>query len=328
MPRMGRQLTIRATSVGKGLPRLDEPRTDWGRVAAVFRRSCHVLDDDGKVACIVDRRLGNGPVNICVDLPDGLAVNDLGISPGARLRLAGENLHLDGVTLGLSGAERWTPPPVGPQASAAEVRRRVSTLGAALASFAPTEGLAPTASVAEHLAWSRSVEPGATHLVAAALPHVDGLMRGLLALDGPLVDASVGGLVGLGPGLTPSGDDLLAGLLLAMTVGEAGPAAKLLGDSASSLAVDRTTVLSATLLGHAAKGSGPEAAHTLLASILGESPQPDLQGAARSLTEAGHTSGWDTLAGLLLGIHLALRIRHAGRGRPLERSVAHAGGAG
>ena len=329
MPAMDGSRTFRVASLSMGLPGLHDPRADWGRVAAVFRSSCHVLDSGGRVACIVDRKLGNGPVNVCVDLPDGLAMEELDVAPGAPLTRARGHLRLgDGLLLDLSGAERWTPPPVGPRAAAGEVLRRVRDLGTALAPRAPGEGLAPLALLAEGLAWGRPLGPGpATPVTAAALPRVCGLVRGLVSLDAPLVRESVAGLVGLGPGLTPSGDDYLAGLLVAMTCGDAGDAAPLLGHVVAALAPDRTTALAATLLSHAAAGAASEDAHLLLATILGAGSEPDAEAAALRLARRGHTSGWDTLAGLLLGIHLVLRLEEAASDRQPERRTGLVRGA-
>ena len=92
------------------------------------------------------------------------------------------------------------------------------------------------------------------------------------------------------------------------------------------LAPDRTTALSATLLAHAADGTGSESMHRLLAALLGTGDQPDPEGLARLMADGGHTSGWDALAGLLLGIHLALRLRDADGGRLLECVGTRAGG--
>lgn len=68
-------------------------------------------------------------------------------------------------------------------------------------------------------------------------------------------------LAGLGPGLTPAGDDILcgyaAGLELFYGRDEEAPAI-------AAAAAARTTSLSATLLRHAARGELPEPAHALL----------------------------------------------------------------
>jgi hypothetical protein len=69
------------------------------------------------------------------------------------------------------------------------------------------------------------------------------------------------GLAGRGPGLTPAGDDTLAGYLAGLVLfhGRSAEAHELATRVAS-----RTTALSATLIRHAARGELPEPAHALL----------------------------------------------------------------
>src|SRR5262249_13546495 len=59
-------------------------------------------------------------------------------------------------------------------------------------------------------------------------------------------------LLGRGPGLTPAGDDVLAGLLAGRAA--YGPDDRALADDICALAPSRTTALSAALLRHAARG--------------------------------------------------------------------------
>ena len=66
---------------------------------------------------------------------------------------------------------------------------------------------------------------------------------------------AVTALLGLGAGLTPQGDDVLAGLLVGLAaVPRASPLARRLGDVVTGLAASRTTTLSAALLRDAADG--------------------------------------------------------------------------
>lgn len=69
------------------------------------------------------------------------------------------------------------------------------------------------------------------------------------------------GLAGRGPGLTPAGDDVLAGYVAGLVLfhGRSAEAQQL-----AARVAPRTTALSATLLGHAARGELPEPAHALL----------------------------------------------------------------
>ncbi len=103
-------------------------------------------------------------------------------------------------------------------------------------------------------------------------------------------------LVGAGPGLTPSGDDLLAGLLVAA---HATGDARLPGWQAGTrdaLAVRRTTAVSRGLLHHALDGwATPELAAFLVAVCGGEDPA----GASARLLAVGHSSGAALAAGAL-----------------------------
>lgn len=94
-------------------------------------------------------------------------------------------------------------------------------------------------------------------------------------------------LAGRGPGLTPAGDDILAGYVAGLTLfhGRNSEAAEI-----AERAARLTTALSATLLRHAAKGELPEPAHAWLER---GDPQP--------LEAFGHSSG----RCLKLGLELA-----------------------
>jgi len=103
--------------------------------------------------------------------------------------------------------------------------------------------------------------------------------------------AAVPMLVGRGDGLTPVGDDVLCGWLVA-----ARAAGRDTAGVADAVRRDqhRTTLLSATLLRHAAAG---EAIAPFRAVLAGRDPA-----AVTALQAVGHTSG----TGMLLGAHLAL----------------------
>lgn len=120
-------------------------------------------------------------------------------------------------------------------------------------------------------------------------------------------------LVGLGPGLTPSGDDMLGGLLLALRLlggsirggTRAVWLADWLGAAVTSYATDRTTSLSATLLHCAAHGQAAGEVVTVLRAFAGQEPAMP---AVTRLLAVGHTSGADLAWGLAAGCRAALGL--------------------
>jgi hypothetical protein len=163
-----------------------------------------------------------------------------------------------------------------------------------------------------------------THLVDTTVPVLDpaAAARGATLVDGLAGDAldrvrvllpeeplaalaaadvtAVTGLLGLGGGLTPLGDDVLAGWL-ATAVASRHPALDEMRSAVALAARDRTTALSATLLSCAARGEGVPEFRSLLSGIV----RADTTAVDRSLASMlriGDTSG----QGLVLGALTAL----------------------
>jgi hypothetical protein len=151
------------------------------------------------------------------------------------------------------------------------------------------------------------VDPSLVRAAAAALaaPAVDGwgLAAAMAEHNATAALAAAHRLIGSGPGLTPLGDDVvvaaLAGsLLLGEAVGSRGLvrfAAGLAGPL-DSLARERTTMLSATLLRHACRGEVDDASAALLQALCGRG---DPAAALAALLAVGHTSGGGLAAGIL-----------------------------
>ncbi|MCC7104444.1 MAG: DUF2877 domain-containing protein, partial [Chloroflexi bacterium] len=146
--------------------------------------------------------------------------------------------------------------------------------------------------------------PGLPPVPAIAGPRVSTLLAAWAADDAPGVEAAAATLAGLGPGLTPSGDDLLAGLCVAMArvwPGDWRPLAAAIARGS----LEQTTTIGAARIRYATEGELDERSECALAALLG-GPDQALERAVRELLAFGHSSGLDTLVGLVLGLDLAL----------------------
>ena len=158
--------------------------------------------------------------------------------------------------------------------------------------------------------WDSAVPPLAAEPDLTALPDPEGLevaataagARGLALLRTALAERDPAGageaasaLLGRGPGLTPEGDDLLAGAAIGL---HALAAASLAGALCPPDVERRTTALSATLLRLAAGGSAPE---PMLRVIAGDDPR----GALADLLGLGRSTGRALAAGLGLAARAA-----------------------
>jgi hypothetical protein len=222
-----------------------------GRIIAVFERSFYVETDTG-LACL--GAIDAGPLNArCAQLS---------VEAGGAVVRHGTTLLIGAHEVATGSAIAWRPA----KASSALDPARVATL------TAPPDGLGAVA-----VALARGAPlPTSTALLRRAAPAIEALRRH--DLD------SAAALIGLGPGLTPSGDDLIGGYLVA----RADPA---LATWAVALARTRTSRISAAHLEAAAGGEAAAAFHDALNG-----------GPLEPLLALGHSSGWDMLAGAMLAL--------------------------
>ena len=110
-------------------------------------------------------------------------------------------------------------------------------------------------------------------------------------------------LIGLGPGLTPAGDDVMAGTIAGLVL-LGHPAAERFAAGVYSLAAGRTTELSRALLRHATAGRVSSEYAAVLHGLVGERP---LAPAVDALLRTGSTSGRALALGLCTAIDLVDR---------------------
>jgi len=119
--------------------------------------------------------------------------------------------------------------------------------------------------------------------------------------------ARVNDLVGLGSGLTPSGDDFLGGLFFGLHIlNQRFPSQFQLNKTEISRFLMQirscTNLISATLLSDLAGGLGPAPLHAFIQNLLIPESQETSFEHALALTFIGHSTGWDILTGLLSGL--------------------------
>jgi hypothetical protein len=285
----------------------------WGTVFAVFRQSCYLESGGGQVFCLADQGLGEGPLTLAVKIPSKTTFLSLGINERCHLDTDGVDLVV-GHELVLTTAETviWEPDPVGQTAPQDEILRRLDVLIDQVDPLIPSDGLAE---IIPHTAGiANAGSSGIVNINAVAelaMPRLSRLCGGLTRSASEAIDQSVAGLVGLGPGLTPSGDDLLGGMLVALRAMQNTASlfsVDALAGCVTKHAVAETTRISAAMLEQSARGYGSAAQHRLLRCLLGVDDSSDTVNAALDLIRTGHTSGWDALAGILMGIYCGLRI--------------------
>ena len=236
---------------------LEEQRS--GTVIARFERSLY-LDLGNGLICLGEARIGDGALS------------------AITRQIASEWALGDSITIDGRGAFVWQPEPWASQKAVSA--STCSELLALARSVAPKTGLS-------RIAFDERAKPS-TSEEHAAIPHIIGLRRGETR---HLTD-----LLGLGSGLTPAGDDLVIGWLMAKkALGQTYDASALLEH-----ARHRTHAISYAHIGAATQGFASAALHQMIAELF--KPVPRWQRPLDALAEIGHSSGFDALGGVILAL--------------------------
>ena len=258
-----------------------------GRVIATFARSCY-LAFDGRIVALVSAELHNGPLNLIVipTPPFGhLAIGAQVSSDAHRVQVA------DAWEIAFDGAIAWDPALSRIDRAANDtLLDQLRALTDLIAAEAPAGGLARV-SVGRA---GRILTP----LERSASLGLTDLFSGLRQANHSQVARGARTLAGRGPGLTPSGDDVLVGCLLALTAlpDVDGASAR---EAIARSARHRTTQISTAYLDAAARGEASEGWHRLVAA-MSTSDAVRVVGAAREVLVVGETSGSDMLGGFVL----------------------------
>jgi hypothetical protein len=258
------------------------------RVLAVFERACDLITDDGDVLALVTPQIGDGPLNIVVEGEVGLFT---GVDARAAVTLEAERLRVGRLTVDLSEAAVWEPRPDW---------EALRTQSVTLASRLPLLrdlclGHASDSVLLALLGAPRPNDAFNGAIFTTAQKAVEALRAGWGG-DLARLQAGTAELAGLGGGLTPAGDDFLAGMMLWAWLAHSAPGP--LCCAIVDAAAPRTTTLSAAFLRAAAQGECSVAWHRLLASLSG-GMEGKTAAAVAEILDHGATSGADSLTGFL-----------------------------
>jgi Protein of unknown function (DUF2877) len=216
--------------------------------------------------------------------------------PRAILTAAPPDAEADEMTIDVGAGPPWRPAAL---ALDAETAATLADGWAALTADAAALGT-PTGFgawlVGAPLAFPLDGARGAAEALARACAHDDAAG----ATDAALA------LLGLGAGLTPSGDDFVGGAFFARALLATAGAADPEGWRRAALAVVTaapafTHPISVALVADLVAGLGWAPLHELVSALAARAPRAAAE-AARRLATLGHSSGWDLLAGLGAGL--------------------------
>ena len=267
------------------------------RVHSVFDRVINLERASGELVTLAARGMDNAPLTAIVDIPNFAAA---GIAVDDAVAAIDQALHVgDRLVLNFAAAPVWrarlpsyAPAPSRLPGQLAAARRYLVQQGV-------RGGMSPQA----------GAEGAFASEVAVALEQRSAWLLDALLHSRPTEACRHAvSMLGLGPGLTPSGDDFLVGLFAVLNL-TGSPCQGWLDGGALLLlhAEHATNAISRAALTAAAAGRVRESIAALIDALLHGTPTTLVQPLRRVLV-IGATSGADMVAGVLAGLELNLQV--------------------
>jgi hypothetical protein len=263
----------------------------------VFERVINLVNQEGDVLAVASRQLGAGPFSLVLD--DGPFPT--GVDESASLLIFENGLWLGEWLIDAENAQLWDPTP---DWAAARIQHDLSWASSHIAAL--LEEHAPSDSFARLVLDPLSTSTLPARIMQTIEQNLPLLYSGIHSFDIGAAAKAAKSLAGLGPGLTPAGDDLLLGIMHGLWATRADATGLITAIAAA--ATPRTHALSAAWLTAAAAGEAAEPWHALI-SALAAADKAALRSAVLHILPTGHTSGADSLAGFLAVLQIQA---HAG----------------
>ena len=297
-------LSLRVLSHSTAIePMLDLPTTR-GSVHSVFPRAANLLLG-GRLLTLHARETPCAPNGLVL----ALRANQkplAGLQPGmvwlverGVIVIPVANLRLD-----LQQSQPWNPRPqlASGGCPPKRLQENLALLEAYLAAHTAPDGLAGLARL--HPETPAEKANAGSLLLQTAWSATQKLLDGIVQQRIALARQGINELIGLGPGLTPSGDDVLTGLIASLlvlgeSVGQPVTFYQRLSAEVLAIAYSRTNKLSITWIEYAGRGEVAEHLGRLFAALI-QADTSILEKAAQKVLSTGATSGGDILTGIIL----------------------------
>ncbi len=301
--------------IGEEARRFLLPGTD-GRVLAAFSKAIYLLNPQNDLCWLSSENapMHRRAIQVGARLP--------GVAVGTPFAVTDQHLSFGpDIVLDFSQTRRWrfTPRTPGRVLLINELYQRLYAITSIIDHLPSAKGFGNLIPEIVNIHQGQPISRSNPKLEGApiyAQPIIREIAVLCLAHDFRLMLEFAEELVGLGEGLTPSGDDFIGGLLFCLqSIHHNYGLLQVNGfpglDSFLRRSESQTNLISFTLLKDHASGHGSESLHNLLNDLLTGQPLDVLSRSIMGLVQIGHSTGWDLLAGVLTGLLVTVGVSTA-----------------
>lgn len=246
------------------------------RILHLFEQVCNLVNEGGEVLSLVTAVVGPGPFHLVLGVTRPFTHI---LTLAAPVTILADGVQVGALAVDVSSAVCWQPQVAwaGLQAHRAQWQPVMPTIQQMVRQYRARLSL-------DTAVMQPELESGLAHLLA-----------GVRRRDTAMVQEGAARLAGLGPGLTPTGDDMLLGVIYGLWATRPQSVAQPLVQVMVDTAVPHTTTLSSAWLQAAARGEAGMVWHELgLRFMVNGHGWKEI---VAQILQTGHSSGADALWG-------------------------------
>lgn len=279
-----------------------------GTVHSVFNRVCNITFDNWPIVSLINESLPIKPMAVSLKFIDYISFHKLKILAGQRVIYRNDMLSIPetgfNLNLGSATAIECTPKFDFNTAAISNVRDNIRKFRLTL-DMGNSRGLLPVVCDFEELIGEKNKIFPQNPYSQFAFPRIKKLILSINQEDPEQITEAGREAAGIGPGLTPSSDDMLTGLMISFIYAghyynwEKGRAQDI-NSAILKGAKGRTTQLSYEMMSFAVRGEVTKNIHQLMKCIYTNSNE-EIFKSILDVMNYGETSGSDLLAGIYIG---------------------------
>ncbi len=294
---------MNATSFGAPLRNI--VNSSYGYVLSIYDRTLNLILS-GRLVTVSSSAKGRGPFIINVAAPDDFSFRSLNLLEGSFAECSSKRLRLNEtkLTVNIEQAQQYDASINIKAYDKTKLSANLELAAEVISNEGSPFGLRE---ILRCLKGQSNLKAG-DNVTLFALPYVRRLLSAIKSKNLKEMSYCLEHLIGLGPGTTPSCDDMLCGMMLAMkgfpsSDIELHSKAELFCSLARNLSAGRTNIISGEYILYASFGQANEVVASALESLFSKQ---GLMQKFKQLLAIGESSGTDIAVGLVLGTELCL----------------------
>ncbi|GAA0352796.1 DUF2877 domain-containing protein [Bacillus horti] len=273
-----------------------------GIVHSVFNKVINFKDHKNQLHSLLHRDMDNGPYSIRVDRKGSCSFQDFLIHVNDAVYMSKDYLVIGNLfKLKLSRSRLWQPQPI-----KLDLNRAYDLLNKNIERYNQYLLVSGSSGGVKHYYLKNHLHLPVKHhptLIEKELEKRILNFRWSVQNNGQALEEHINALLGFGNGLTPSGDDFLAGYILALNTVQRREASKILRKIKGLLGAQKlpTTDISITMLKATLEGKTREYIHQFICSLFDDDDSRMIRNTEQVLA-IGSSSGTDLSIGISVGL--------------------------